>query len=246
MSSTGCISSPPSREIVLLWLFSRHLWLIPEAMSIIAAFSFAMWQTLKGIGTVSILHKGDGGWILNALHQMWQYHCSTALFYLCPFFFFFFFGRGGGGVDVSEIKATRGNENTNRDERCSKSWPKTIVHGFEMISLPGFTIRHRYISDVLHCLPRTHTVILVYPHVCSPKSPPRPHAGCCKNYTVGVVGACAPVPLDMHPHHAYPYFSGALRWKSISFAKQSGRLPQHRGVMESDGWPPYREPWDKA
>lgn len=54
------------------------------------------------------------------------------------------------------------------------------------------------------------------------------------------------VSHDIHPHHASPYFSGALRWKSISFAKQSGRLPQHRGVMESDGWPPYKEPWDKA
>lgn len=48
--------------------------------------------------------------------------------------------------------------------------------------------------------------------------------------------------LDARPRHASRYFSGALRWKSISFAKQSGRLPQHRGVMESDGCPPpYRE-----
>lgn len=42
------------------------------------------------------------------------------------------------------------------------------------------------------------------------------------------------------------YFSGALRWKSISFAKQSGRLPQHRGVMESDGCPPLTIPGSKG
>lgn len=66
-------------------------------------------------------------------------------------------------------------------------------------------------------------------------------------------GCCCDSPLFLcipwhvpHHHHASRYFSGALRWKSISFAKQSGRLPQHRGVMESDGWPPYREPRDKA
>lgn len=45
-------------------------------------------------------------------------------------------------------------------------------------------------------------------------------------------------PFTRVPNHTSPYFCWALMRKSISFAKQSGRLPQRRGVMESDGWPP--------
>lgn len=68
----------------------------------------------------------------------------------------------------------------------------------------------------------------------------------CKKAHGGVFADACPRPpasLDVRPRRASRYFSGALRWKSISFAKQSGRLPQHRGVMESDGrpLPPYRE-----
>lgn len=75
------------------------------------------------------------------------------------------------------------------------------------------------------------------------KAATKQHHGCCWRSSSPLF-SCN--PQHAPPHHASPYFSGALRWKSISFAKQSGRLPQHRGVMESDGWPPYREPWDKA
>lgn len=123
---------------------------------------------------------------------------------------------------------------------------KTIARGFGKIVLqllpdPSI-IRHRYITDILAF--QKHTFLgLFCPRYLSPNLP---H----KQAATKIYHECcwySPLfSLDMHPHHASRYFSGALRWKSISFAKQSGRLPQHRGVMESDGWPPYQEPRDKA
>lgn len=74
----------------------------------------------------------------------------------------------------------------------------------------------------------------VFSFIACPKSPTQTQPSCYKN--IPWVLLLAPRltlvlqhPPDMHPHHASLYFSGALRWKSISFAKQSGRLPQHRG-----------------
>lgn len=69
-----------------------------------------------------------------------------------------------------------------------------------------------------------------------------------KKLALACAGASPPVPLRpvtrglTTPPPLFFFWglfsSGALGRKSISFAKQSGRLPQHRGVMESDGWPP--------
>lgn len=79
-----------------------------------------------------------------------------------------------------------------------------------------------------------HMIFHVFSFIACPKSPTQTQPSCYKN--IPWVLLLAPRltlvlqhPPDMHPHHASLYFSGALRWKSISFAKQSGRLPQHRG-----------------
>lgn len=150
----------------------------------------------------------------------------------------------------------------NKDERPSQS--EMIVCGFGAIvfaALPG-SIHNQ--TQIYHCCIVSYSSIFQttprHTHLFQPQYPTPPHPGllhkqaatktyqgcCCDS----PLFSCIPRHLPHHHHHhhrhASRYFSGALRWKSISFAKQSGRLPQHRGVMESDGWPPYREPRDKA
>lgn len=96
----------------------------------------------------------------------------------------------------------------------------------------------RYIA-----LPKKHILRLVF-STCVSLHSPHSARRMQHKYTRGCLPhpCTPPVTHDMHPpSHASPYSSGALRWKSISFAKQSGRLPQHGAVMESDGWPPYRD-----
>lgn len=160
-----------------------------------------------------------------------QYHESNAAITLFHYFFFnsFFYL-----FDVSWIKAYCRGENT-------QTWMKDTVEG----DCYGFG---SYRINVQSDASLTYNP---FRHNFPPKSLTKAPAGRYKNkprvfVSTLMLTPCSPVSLNMHPHHASPYFSGALRWKSISFAKQSGRLPQHRGVMESDGWPPYREPWDRV
>lgn len=192
-------------------------------MSIIAPFHSQCDRNWKKISTVFILHQG---WLHNnTTCQMRQLHCSITFF--LSFFYLF---------DVSWIKAYCRGENT-------QTRMKDMVEG----DCYGFgSYRINVQSDADGSL-KYNPFRLIFP----PKSLTNAPAGRCRNMPWVFVLAlmltpCSPAFLDMHPHHASPYFSGALRWKSISFAKQSGRLPQHRGVMESDGWPPYREPWDRV
>lgn len=57
------------------------------------------------------------------------------------------------------------------------------------------------------------------------------------NGAVVVILALSAMPTSAPLPPPCRHLSGVLRWKSISFAKQSERPAWHGGVMESDGWP---------
>ncbi len=197
-------------------IFPLHL----LALSIIAAFLVCnFWQKLKEINFISILCRG----------------CILTRRFVFSFFFCLMFlkKRGTCWKESAQTQMKGIHSHGQRQSYVGLEWMFCSSNWIHSQS-------DTRISDVLSF----QSTILVFfsPHLSLNLLFRKIHSGC----RWRPAHPCSPVTPNTHPHHASPYFSGALRWKSISFAKQSGRLPQHRGVMESDGWPPYQEPWDKA